>query len=133
MAECYKCMPHWSCNDGEKKCEEVAMYKSPIELIITDIQHQIVKEQDEEIYKAVVNYIPNVDNEELLKALRYDRQQYEKGYADGKRDAMDELVRCKDCKHYVVENEKMLTHCRLYGAVVDDDDFCSGAEGREWQ
>ena len=61
----------------------MGMYKSPIELIIADIQHQIAKEQDEEIYKAVVSYIPNVDKEELLRALKYDRDQYDKGYGDG--------------------------------------------------
>ena len=21
MAECYKCMPHWSCDDGNQKCD----------------------------------------------------------------------------------------------------------------
>ena len=24
MAECYKCMPHWSCDDQNKKCERKA-------------------------------------------------------------------------------------------------------------
>ena len=60
------------------------MYKSPIKLLVTEIQHQIVKQQDEEIYKAVLNYVPNVDKEELIRALQYDRDQYEKGYADAK-------------------------------------------------
>ena len=64
------------------------MYKSPIELLVTDIQNQIMKQQDEEIYQAVLHYIPYVDKDELIRALRYDREQYEKGYADGKRDAV---------------------------------------------
>ena len=59
------------------------MYKSPIEMLITDIQHQIVKQQDEEIYQAVLNYIPNIDKAELIRALQYDRDQYEKGFQDG--------------------------------------------------
>lgn len=63
------------------------MYKSPIELLITNIENQIVKKQDEQIYQAVMHYIPNVDKEELLRALQYDRGQYEKGYADGKANA----------------------------------------------
>ena len=33
----------------------------------------------------------SVDKEELKKALRYDRQQYEKGYADAKQAAIDAL------------------------------------------
>jgi rubrerythrin len=64
------------------------MYKSPVELIIANIQHQIAKEQDEEVYKAVVSYIPNVNKDELLRALQYDRDQYNRGYADGRRDAV---------------------------------------------
>lgn len=63
------------------------MYESPIELLVTEIQHQIVKQQDEEIYKAVLNYVPNVDKEELIRALQYDRGQYEKGYADAKAES----------------------------------------------
>ena len=59
------------------------MYKSPIELLFTDIQNQIIEQQDEKIYEAVVHFVPNVNKEELLRALRYDRGQYEKGYADG--------------------------------------------------
>ena len=63
------------------------MYESPIELLVTEIQHQIVKQQDKEIYKAVLNYVPNVDKEELIRALQYDRGQYEKGYADAKAES----------------------------------------------
>ena len=47
-----------------------------------------------QIFKAVQNVGVNVDRDELIKALRYDRDQYKKGYAD--RD--EEIVRCKDCK-----------------------------------
>jgi hypothetical protein len=56
--------------------------------MISDIQHQIAKEQDEEIYKAVVHYIPNIDKGELIRALQYDRDQYNKGYADGRANAV---------------------------------------------
>ena len=59
------------------------MYNSPIKMLITDIQHQIVKQHDEEIYQAVLNYIPNIDKAELIRALQYDRDQYEKGFQDG--------------------------------------------------
>jgi hypothetical protein len=75
------------------------MYKSPIDVMIADIQHQIAQQQDEEIYKAVVSVGINVDKDELIRALQYDRRQYDKGYAAGKRDAIADLVRCKDCKH----------------------------------
>jgi hypothetical protein len=75
------------------------MYDSPITLMVQKMAEQVAKELDEATFKAVELVMPTVNREELIKALRYDREQYDKGYADGKRDAMDELVRCKDCKH----------------------------------
>lgn len=93
------------------------MYKSPIELLVDDIQHQIVKKQDEDIYKAVLHYIPNVNKEELIRALQYDRNQYEKGYADGKADAMPS----------VVKYERLL---EMYHDLRDNfvDYYCSGTQ-----
>lgn len=41
-----------------------------------------------DILRAVQKYGINVDKEELLRALQYDRNQYEKGYDDGKADAL---------------------------------------------
>lgn len=66
-------------------------YQSPIDIIMHDMQ---MKTEDE-ICKAVQKVGINVDKDELIRALQYDRKQYQKGYAD--RDA--EIVRCKDCKH----------------------------------
>lgn len=106
------------------------MYDSPIDLYISDIQNQIVAQQDEQIYKAVVHFFPDVKRDELLKALRYDREQYDKGYADGKRDAMDELVRCAECIHYEpCEGGK--DFCCLHAIGIVPDDFCSYGERKE--
>lgn len=54
------------------------MYKSPIEIIYSSIEVQM----ENEIYKEVLKCRINVDKEELIKALKYDRNQYEKGYQD---------------------------------------------------
>lgn len=54
------------------------MYKSPIEIIYSSIEAQM----ENEIYKEVLKYGINVDKEELLKALKYDREQYQRGYQD---------------------------------------------------
>ena len=70
------------------------MYKSPIELICQGIGYEV----DKGILKAVLEHGINVDKDELIRALQYDRDQYNKGYSDGKKAAMDEVVRCKDCK-----------------------------------
>ena len=60
------------------------MYESPIKLneIGTHISEGIAKATDEYIF-AQVNMVVDVDKEELIKALSYDRNQYQKGYADG--------------------------------------------------
>ena len=65
------------------------MYDSPI-TIYEDMQEQIVKEKDGAIFKAIMKYDIHVDKDELIKALNYDRNQYEKGYKDGFRDALRE-------------------------------------------
>lgn len=57
------------------------MYKSPIEIVHSQLRIQ----QENYILKAVQEYNITVDKEELLKALQYDREQYEKGFADGTR------------------------------------------------
>lgn len=63
------------------------MYKSPIELIIGKMQIQI----DDDIYKTVQNIGINVDKEELLKALEYDRGQYEEGFREGKKHTLRQI------------------------------------------
>ena len=59
------------------------MYNSPIEIITTEIIQQINKQTEEEVYKAVQKIGININKNELRKALIYDRDQYDKGYADG--------------------------------------------------
>lgn len=56
------------------------MYESPLEKIYGEIHEQIVKQDEENMMYAInqaVGY--KVDKEELIKALQYDRNQYEKG------------------------------------------------------
>lgn len=57
-------------------------YKSPINVFQTQIE-LIEMEIENEIFKAVHKVGVTVDKEELLKALKYDREQYEKGYHAG--------------------------------------------------
>ena len=52
------------------------MYESPIKIITG----QIKTNYEDAIYSAVQNVGINIDKGELLKALEYDRGQYEKGY-----------------------------------------------------
>jgi hypothetical protein len=87
-----------------------------------------------DILRAVQKYGINVDKEELIRALQYDRNQYEKGYADGKADAMAELVRCKDCEYGIDEEHEGIFSCHAspwgMGGYNKADDFCSYGERR---
>lgn len=60
------------------------MYDSPIEKIIGEMQSQMVKNEEGQLMVQVSQTIGyKIDRDELIKALNYDRQQYEKGYEDG--------------------------------------------------
>ena len=43
---------------------------------------------------------------------------------------MQEIVRCKDCKHYEVHKQKVLENCERNGHIIPmkSDDFCSYGE-----
>ncbi len=53
-------------------------YRSPIDIIYGDIQTKV----EGDIVKAIQGYNINVDKEELIKALNYDREQYKAGFKD---------------------------------------------------
>lgn len=62
-------------------------YESPIEIItrqMDGIAHQITEQRDNQIMATIrEQYAVNVDKGELMRALAYDRDQYNKGYRDG--------------------------------------------------
>jgi hypothetical protein len=66
-----------------------------------DMQYEIQKQQEEELMVAVNQTISyEVDKEELIKALQYDREQYDKGYSDCKSDM---LAKVKETKKEISE------------------------------
>ena len=66
---------------------KVPGYDPPISLALAEFQNGV----EEQLGNGVVEYLYSidihVDKEELIKALQYDRGQYEKGYQDGCRDS----------------------------------------------
>ena len=81
-------------------------YYSPIHLISQWFDEQIKEMQTQE-ETAVMTEITkkigvDVDKDELIRALNYDRHQYEKGYTDGRffgiREVMSKLVYLKQCQ-----------------------------------
>lgn len=47
-----------------------------------NIQQKIIQDQEEKVMECICEYGIEVDKEELIKALQYDRNQYKKGFAD---------------------------------------------------
>lgn len=63
------------------------MYESPIKIITG----QIKTNYEDEIFRAIQNVGINVDREELLKALEYDRGQYEEGFREGEKHTLRQI------------------------------------------
>ena len=104
------------------------MYNSPIKILYGSTQRGI----EDEVFKAILSYGIQVDKDELIRALAYDRDQYNRGFNDGIMAAADELVRCKDCKHYEIHRPKVLENCERNGHLipVSPDGFCCFGERR---
>ncbi len=64
-------------------------YKSPIEIVATQFCVEREKALESEVFNAIHGLDITVHKEELIKALRYDRNQYDKGYKDGYDDGYD--------------------------------------------
>lgn len=55
-------------------------YESPITLIQEDMGNAYNSWVEDNVFKMVSSMDIKVDRDELIKALKYDRQQYERGY-----------------------------------------------------
>lgn len=62
-------------------------YKSPIETINQQVQAKF----EGDVMELIHSYGINVDKDELIKALQYDRDQYRKGFEDGCKGATDRI------------------------------------------
>jgi hypothetical protein len=117
------------------------MYKSPITVyeqfnpnFYNDLIDKMIDEQnnqtDDRIYTEVRKIGIDVDKDELLKALKYDRQQYEKGYRDGKQSKIshwyldeDRHIRCCNCdeESYVQNlNLRQTPFCAICGCEMNN-------------
>lgn len=94
------------------------MYESPITTMITDVADNIARQFAEQtenmVYQEVRHIGVHVDKEELVKALQYDRHQYEKGYEEALTDALSAL--CSECS--VMQNGGKCSKCEQYHAIL---------------
>lgn len=64
----------------------------PIVKIYEDAASQFNMHIENEVFSIIKRYNIDVDKDELIRALAYDRKQYDKGYADGVRDFLRKLI-----------------------------------------
>lgn len=99
------------------------MYESPITIVYGDIQTEFKRETESLIVSCVQNVGVDVNKDELVKALSYDRDQYDKGYADAKAD----IVHCEDCIYRIKHNDDYMCGIHIL-AYIRVTDFCSRGE-----
>jgi hypothetical protein len=69
----------------------------------------------------------------LVEIAENEQRVYDKGYADGKRDAMDSLVHCKDCKHWLHDFPgctDAIGRCEWANYMVGCNGYCVYGERR---
>ena len=100
-------------------------WESPIDAMFSDMEMKL----EGEVFRAVQRVGITVDKDELIKALEYDRGQYEKGYAD----AMATIVHCKDCKYRTFVDWGMgdCVHPKGSKWIAFDYHYCSYGVRRE--
>lgn len=104
--------------------EFLGEYESPITFCFEKHVKELCNAIDETSIRCIINTGVEVNKEELLKALAYDRRQYEQGWKDAKK----EIVHCIDCKHLMFSDMYgECSRCNLNG-LVNPDDYCSRGE-----
>ena len=114
------------------------MWESPIQMITNDIVKNIEQKQGVWLMESVHRAGFNIDKDELMKALNYDRGQYEKGYADGRLARDSEIVRCKDCIHGIPTRIDLVTrefsderYCNRHHMCHFEDYYCADGKRKE--
>ena len=103
---------------------DLSKYKPPVEIYMGDMDvvsftKKVENELDNEIcYEIRQKFCVDGSNEELMKALNYDRHQYEVGYRDGLNDGLEKAA-ATPWLPYPEEKPEKNGH---YLAVLVDDD-----------
>lgn len=113
------------------------MNENPIQVYVNDMLEQIRQNEEEQIVAEVSQTVGiNVEKEELIKALQYDRNQYEKGYKDAMRRQRGHWIsqddtskhhygwyQCSECGAYI---GTMTNYCSECGAKMENNDGAMG-------
>lgn len=91
------------------------MYESPINMMLGQIQTEF----DDYLVGRVSQTVGlEVDKQELIKALQYDRDQYNKGYSDGQADAKE----CKELLKELYQTVKARESYECAGCIYENAD-----------
>lgn len=87
------------------------MYEPPIKIVsyenlIKDVSAEIENQFEKEISEVFQRYGIVVDREELIKALRYDRNQYVKGYNDALKHVSKSVSELVEGFMFKIEEDK---------------------------
>lgn len=99
------------------------MYKPLIEIIMKEVLQKMDEDFESAVFKAIRKVGINVDKEELLKALIYDRGQYDEGYED----AMNEVKHPQPLKF-----EDLKEGMWIYDAPYEEIVRIKEIESNEW-
>lgn len=94
-------------------------YDSPIE-IVKKMQEQYETDVVNNVLKCVQSYGINVDKDELIKALKYDRQQYEKGYKDGAKKFVEHFKQILNNEIWECEDE---IDCEIHCGSLEPEEL----------
>lgn len=85
------------------------MYESPITIVTQKLRKAISEQYDDYIMATVEEALGcEVNKEELIKALKYDRDQYNKGFRDGQNymehtpSPINDTIQVEDMKKFIV-------------------------------
>lgn len=102
--------------------KEYYNWESPITKVYGDIHNEIIRQDEENYICAIEQAIGyRVDKDELIKALQYDREQYDKGYKDGVRETfVEELEKIIDKINF---EEKWLINVKMDNGFISIADI----------
>ncbi len=61
---------------------DITGYESPINIVQQLVQTDVAENVDKQVYTAIQQVGVVINKDELIKALSYDRNQYEEGYKE---------------------------------------------------
>lgn len=103
------------------------MYKSPM-ILVEKLSNWTTEQFEDKIVNTVCAETGIIIyKEELAKLLKNDRDQYDKGFADGRAARDKEIVRCKECRWG--RYDELLNVYWCDETAHTDDFYC--ANGRE--